>query len=193
MESDSAESGCVQRILESVCNGRTVKGRAYSRCKNEACLLPSVTSELPFLLLAGFVPEPLKSFGLGVVLQDLRQGFLEVLWLVFLVPEDSNYGSNAQRHLTGNSLDGQSGFAESDHFAAVEDALRPADPIAALRAVLPSVFHSAGSGADVNQAQPDGTRPIHWAAYRVDYDPAELASGVAKVKGMPRLGVGKFA
>jgi serine/threonine-protein phosphatase 6 regulatory ankyrin repeat subunit B len=26
------------------------------------------------------------------------------------------------------------------------------------------------AGADVNQAQPDGTRPIHWAVYRVDHD-----------------------
>jgi ankyrin repeat protein len=26
------------------------------------------------------------------------------------------------------------------------------------------------AGADVNAAQPDGTRPIHWAVYRVDYD-----------------------
>jgi ankyrin repeat protein len=26
------------------------------------------------------------------------------------------------------------------------------------------------AGADVNGAQPDGTRPIHWAVYRVDYD-----------------------
>src|SRR5678810_683648 len=26
------------------------------------------------------------------------------------------------------------------------------------------------SGVDVNEAQPDGTRPIHWAVYRVDYD-----------------------
>jgi len=26
------------------------------------------------------------------------------------------------------------------------------------------------SGADVNQAQPDGTRPIHWAVYKVDYE-----------------------
>ncbi|HEY2380901.1 MAG TPA: ankyrin repeat domain-containing protein [Terriglobia bacterium] len=25
-------------------------------------------------------------------------------------------------------------------------------------------------GADVNEAQPDGTRPIHWAVYRVDYE-----------------------
>src|SRR3954471_5336438 len=26
------------------------------------------------------------------------------------------------------------------------------------------------AGADVNEAQPDGTRPIHWAVYRFDYD-----------------------
>src|SRR5262245_7959568 len=26
------------------------------------------------------------------------------------------------------------------------------------------------AGADVNTAQPDGTRPIHWAVYRVDYE-----------------------
>ncbi|MBZ5635148.1 MAG: ankyrin repeat domain-containing protein [Acidobacteriia bacterium] len=25
-------------------------------------------------------------------------------------------------------------------------------------------------GADVNEAQPDGTRPVHWAVYRVDYE-----------------------
>src|SRR5262249_36839741 len=26
------------------------------------------------------------------------------------------------------------------------------------------------TGADVNTAQPDGTRPVHWAVYRVDYE-----------------------
>jgi ankyrin repeat protein len=26
------------------------------------------------------------------------------------------------------------------------------------------------TGADVNEAQPDGTRPIHWAVYRLDYE-----------------------
>jgi ankyrin repeat protein len=30
------------------------------------------------------------------------------------------------------------------------------------------------SGADVNEAQPDGTRPIHWAVYRVDYEVMEV-------------------
>ena len=31
------------------------------------------------------------------------------------------------------------------------------------------------AGADVNEAQPDGTRPIHWAVYRVDH---ELMTGL---------------
>src|SRR5262249_45400539 len=34
------------------------------------------------------------------------------------------------------------------------------------------------AGADVNAAQPDGTRPIHWAVYRVDYE--LLAALIAK-------------
>jgi len=38
------------------------------------------------------------------------------------------------------------------------------------------------AGADVNEAQPDGTRPIHWAVYRVDYDLLEaLLTKKAKV------------
>ena len=35
------------------------------------------------------------------------------------------------------------------------------------------------AGADVNEAQPDGTRPIHWAIYRVD---AELVSALIAKK-----------
>ena len=36
--------------------------------------------------------------------------------------------------------------------------------------------------ADVNEAQPDGTRPIHWAVYRVDYEVMEaLIAKKAKV------------
>ncbi len=34
------------------------------------------------------------------------------------------------------------------------------------------------AGADVNEAQPDGTRPVHWAVYRVDYE--LLAALIAK-------------
>jgi len=30
------------------------------------------------------------------------------------------------------------------------------------------------AGADVNEAQPDGTRPIHWAVYKVDYELLDL-------------------
>jgi ankyrin repeat protein len=37
-------------------------------------------------------------------------------------------------------------------------------------------------GADVNETQPDGTRPIHWAVYRVDYELIEaLIARKAKV------------
>jgi ankyrin repeat protein len=38
------------------------------------------------------------------------------------------------------------------------------------------------SGTDVNEAQPDGTRPIHWAVYKVDYELIEaLIAKRAKV------------
>src|SRR5580700_9265440 len=38
------------------------------------------------------------------------------------------------------------------------------------------------AGADVNAAQPDGTRPIHWAVYRVDHELLEaLIAKKAKV------------
>ena len=37
------------------------------------------------------------------------------------------------------------------------------------------------AGADVNEAQPDGTRPIHWAVYRVDYELLEAL--IAKKEG----------
>src|SRR5687767_15214302 len=61
--------------------------------------------------------------------------------------------------------------------------------VCALVAVAPAVAQSTSSladliragnrkaaldrihtGADVNEAQPDGTRPIHWAVYKVDYE-----------------------
>jgi len=41
-----------------------------------------------------------------------------------------------------------------------------------------AAFDRIGAGADVNEAQPDGTRPIHWAVYRVDY--ALLAALIAR-------------
>jgi ankyrin repeat protein len=41
-----------------------------------------------------------------------------------------------------------------------------------------AALDSIRSGADVNGAQPDGTRPIHWAVYKVDYE--LIAALVAK-------------
>src|SRR5437762_11903773 len=45
------------------------------------------------------------------------------------------------------------------------------------------------AGADVNEAQPDGTRPIHWAVYRVDYEVLEaLIAKKAKANVSNELG-----
>src|SRR5262245_40533481 len=45
------------------------------------------------------------------------------------------------------------------------------------------------AGADVNEAQPDGTRPIHWAVYRVDYELMDaLIAKKAKVDVTNELG-----
>src|SRR6185436_118702 len=43
---------------------------------------------------------------------------------------------------------------------------------------LKAALERIRAGADVNSAQPDGTRPIHWAIYQVDYD--LLAALIAK-------------
>lgn len=45
------------------------------------------------------------------------------------------------------------------------------------------------AGADVNEAQPDGTRPLHWAVYRVDYEILEaLLAKKAKANVTNELG-----
>jgi ankyrin repeat protein len=45
------------------------------------------------------------------------------------------------------------------------------------------------AGADVNEAQPDGTHPIHWAVYRVDYELLEaLIAKKAKANVTNELG-----
>ena len=51
----------------------------------------------------------------------------------------------------------------------------PSLPQAQLASVIQSGNRKAAldmirAGADVNEAQPDGTRPIHWAVYRADYE-----------------------
>jgi ankyrin repeat protein len=49
-------------------------------------------------------------------------------------------------------------------------------------------------GADVNEAQPDGTRPIHWAVYKVDYELIEaLISKKAKVDVTNEFGAAPLA
>src|SRR5205823_13601119 len=50
------------------------------------------------------------------------------------------------------------------------------------------------AGADVNEAQPDGTRPIHWAVYRVDYELLEaLIAKKAKADVTNELGSSPLA
>src|SRR5262249_22192831 len=45
------------------------------------------------------------------------------------------------------------------------------------------------AGGDVNEAQPDGTRPIHWAIYRVDYELlGALIAKKANVNGRNEFG-----
>jgi ankyrin repeat protein len=46
--------------------------------------------------------------------------------------------------------------------SSLADLIRAGDRKAALERIR--------TGADVNAAQPDGTRPIHWAVYKVDYE-----------------------
>jgi ankyrin repeat protein len=50
------------------------------------------------------------------------------------------------------------------------------------------------AGADVNEAQPDGTRPIHWAVYRVDYEVLDaLIAKKAKVDVTNEFGASPLA
>ena len=52
-----------------------------------------------------------------------------------------------------------------------------------------AAFEMIRSGADVNEAQLDGTRPVHWAVYRVDYELlAELIAKKAKVDVVNEFG-----
>jgi ankyrin repeat protein len=56
------------------------------------------------------------------------------------------------------------------------------------------MIRAAGAGTDVNEAQPDGTRPIHWAVYRVDYEVLEaLIAKKAKADVRNELGATPLA
>ena len=54
----------------------------------------------------------------------------------------------------------QTGNAPAQNQSALADRIQSGDRRAALAMIA--------DGADVNQAQPDGTTPLHWAAYRID-------------------------
>src|SRR5688572_20935225 len=51
-------------------------------------------------------------------------------------------------------------LAVSAHAQSLADRIQSGDRRAALAMIA--------DGADVNQAQPDGTTPLHWAVYRID-------------------------
>src|SRR5690349_17958947 len=59
---------------------------------------------------------------------------------------------------------------------------------------LKAAIEKIRAGADVNEAQPDGTRPVHWAVYRVDYELLEaLIAKKAKVNVTNEFGSAPLA
>jgi ankyrin repeat protein len=57
-----------------------------------------------------------------------------------------------------------------------------------------AALESIRTGADVNAAQPDGTRPIHWAVYKVDYELIDaLIAKKAKVDVTNEIGSAPLA
>ena len=61
------------------------------------------------------------------------------------------------------------------------------------RAAL-DMIRAGTDGADVNAAQPDGTRPIHWAVYKVDYELIDaLIAKKAKVDVTNEFGAAPLA
>jgi ankyrin repeat protein len=71
--------------------------------------------------------------------------------------------------------------------AAVPGFAQAQAPASSLASLIQAGNHKAAlakirAGADVNEAQPDGTRPLHWAVYHVDYEMIEaLLAKKAKV------------
>jgi ankyrin repeat protein len=62
------------------------------------------------------------------------------------------------------------------------------------KAALERIRTAGTDGADVNAAQPDGTRPIHWAVYKVDYELIEaLIAKKAKVDVTNEFGAAPLA
>ena len=76
------------------------------------------------------------------------------------------------------------GYAQSD--ASLADRIQAGDRNVALELIA--------EGADVNQAQPDGTGPIHWAVYRVDRElVAALLEGGARADVVNNYGASPLA
>jgi ankyrin repeat protein len=85
--------------------------------------------------------------------------------------------------------------AAASGFAQTGSAQKPAQASGeSLASLIQTGDHKAAlarirAGADVNQAQPDGTRPIHWAVYHVDYELLDaLIAKKAKVNVINEFG-----
>jgi len=77
------------------------------------------------------------------------------------------------------------GFAQAQK-SSLADLIQAGDRRAALDRIR--------TGADVNEAQPDGTRSIHWAVYKVDYELIEaLIAKKAKVDVINEFGSAPLA
>ena len=79
------------------------------------------------------------------------------------------------------------GFAVHVHAqSALADRIQRGDRRAALDLIA--------QGADVNQPQPDGTTPLHWAVYRVDRELVDaLLKKGAKARVVNRYGASPIA
>ena len=78
--------------------------------------------------------------------------------------------------------------------AAPRDAAARRSPIGSRPAIASAALAMIAAGADVNQAQPDGTTPLHWAAYRVDRElVAALLKKGARANVVNRYGASPLA
>ena len=57
------------------------------------------------------------------------------------------------------------------------------------KAALERIRAAGTDGTDVNAAQPDGTRPIHWAVYKVDYEVLEALCASGEIRRTRQLAV----
>ena len=93
---------------------------------------------------------------------------------------DARSSADARSHAEESSETSQSRHFRDARAAAPVLAQSPKGALATLIETgnRKAALERIRAGADVNEAQPDGTRPIHWAVYRVDYE--LLAALIAK-------------